>query len=166
MSAVVLQWPSFFRHRWCQGSRMAASLWWETVAHVLGWLPSFGIIGEGGEGREEGRRCTERGPFKPCEIVLSVVGMIIPLPPSLRLKNPSLSRSSPLLSLSLSFHAVDQTTILRWAGWDPMPLEHFDYKPAPTVEFLTACVPLWLHSQKHDCNPHTHTHTLQQEICC
>lgn len=86
MSALFLQYPSFFRHRWCQGSRMAASLWWETVAHVLGWLPSFGIIGErnGGRRREEWGRCAERGPFKPCEIVVSVVGMIfIPFPPFL-----------------------------------------------------------------------------------
>lgn len=84
MSALFLQCPSFFRHGWCQGRRMAASHRWETVAYVLGWLPSFGIIGErsGGRRSEEWGRCTERGPFKPDEIVVSVVGMIfIPVPP-------------------------------------------------------------------------------------
>lgn len=50
MSAVFLQCSSFFRRGWCQGSGITASLWWETVAHLLGWLPSFGIIGEGREG--------------------------------------------------------------------------------------------------------------------
>lgn len=111
MSAVVLQWLSFFRHHWCQGSGMAASLWWETVAHVLCWLPSFGIIGEEGVGRERvgSGGSTERGPFKPCEIVLSVVGMIfIPFPPFLRLRALALSISfcfSHSLSSSFSpFH--------------------------------------------------------------
>lgn len=160
MSALFLQCPSFFRHGRCQGSRMAASLWWETVAHVLGWLPSFGIIGkrrgEGGAGLGgggEGGRYTERGSFQPCEIVVSVVGMIfIAFPPFLN--TPSISPCfclslsfflslSPSLppflpppcSLSLSFHAGDQTTILRWAGGDLMPLEDFDYQPALTVGF-------------------------------
>lgn len=47
---------------------MAASLRWETVAHVLGWLPSFGIIGKKkgmGEGKGVGG-CVEKGdPFNP-----------------------------------------------------------------------------------------------------
>lgn len=63
MSALSLQCPSFFRRRRCQGSRMAASPWWETVAHVPGWLPSFGIIGKrrGKEERGGGERRRRKG---------------------------------------------------------------------------------------------------------
>lgn len=51
---------------------MAASLWWETVAHLLGWLPSFGIIGkrrgeeqEEEEKEEKGGGVQKGGPFNP-----------------------------------------------------------------------------------------------------
>lgn len=91
LSALFLQWPSFCRHDWCQGGRMAACLWWETVAHVAGlaakiwhyWLKKI-KEGKGGRGGVQ-----KGGPFKPCEIVVSGLPVIFTASPPLFPDTPS-----------------------------------------------------------------------------
>lgn len=137
---------------------------------AVGWLPSFGIIGKRvGRGGGEG---TERGPFKPCEIVVSVVRMIfIPFPPFWTLSSSSQCFSpppSPSLPIpppcSMSFHAWDQTTILRWASSTDCWISH------SLCASSLACLP------KQDRTPPTHTcarthkHTTarcgKRSFCC
>lgn len=89
----------------------------------LGWLPRIGIIGLKRERRGGGRqrcgmggswgrgRCTEGGPFQPCEIVVSVLAGMFTASPPFFLHSPSISYSpSPSPS---SKKAGNQTTVLR-----------------------------------------------------
>lgn len=142
MSAVVLQCSSFFRRGWCQGSGITASLWWETVAHLLGWLPSFGIIGEGREGgMGRGAGVYRMGALKTLwDSTICCGNDLHPFSPFSYNRAPSHTVSASLLfcscapplslSHSGSFHVVDQATIPRWTSWDPVPLVCCDYHPA------------------------------------
>lgn len=100
MSALFLQWPSFFRRDWCQGGRMVSD--GKLLLMSLGSLPRFGIIGlkkrvvgVGGGGVQKW------GPFQPCVIVVSVLAVIFRACPPLFPHAPSISYS-PSFSPSLT----------------------------------------------------------------
>lgn len=124
MSALFLQWPSFFRRDWCQGGRMVSD--GKLLLMSLGSLPRFGIIGlKKKEGRVVVVGVQNWGPFQPCVIVVSVLAVIFAASPPLFPHAPSIS-DSPSFSPSHPptpfppprpiLQAGDQTTIL---SWDP-----------------------------------------------